>query len=72
MNFMFNLFGRHRWYKRLGRFFNPRVFPVHISEPYNFDIYINPLDCYGPSFYIHYGGADAFASYEKQCKEILS
>lgn len=62
--------GKRRWLNRLVRNSLPKLVEIEISR--NFNIYVDPSDLYGPSFYVMYGGPGAFYHYEEDLKSEIT
>lgn len=62
--------GSHRFLSRKLRSFQPDISCLSITQ--QFDLYLDPKDLYGPSYYVMYDKGAAFYHYEESLKaEIL-
>lgn len=58
--------GSHRFLSRKFRQFQPKISKIKISR--DFDLFLDPRDLYGPSYYVMYDKAAAFYHYEEKLK----
>jgi FkbM family methyltransferase len=59
--------GSHRFLSRRLRKYQPLFSSLEISK--DFELYFDPKDLYGPSYYVMYGKTPSFLKYEKELKD---
>lgn len=65
-NHISHFIGSHRFLSRKLRSLQPEISSIKISR--NFELFLDPKDLYGPSYYVMYDKAAAFYHYEEELK----